>query len=304
MRLHIYFHRDFDGIVSAALLATIFKKRGNFQQFIYKPVDFNIKNEWLSMKLEQPAAILDFFYHPDATYYFDHHESSISEQFFGKETVDDDYICLNTKFKSTPAILKYKFQSLFDFTAYQKILEWSDIIDNSEYPSPKDLYDNSEIYILLNKLISFYQDQNNDDEIIQVIPYILDSPGDYLTLKSEILEKIIQEERAVIQGLKKTIRLDNYISYVDQSNTNFAVQRFVSYYYHSDLEYQIVLYRKDSSFVVNFGRNPWKDFHSKNIGELAARYGGFGRKDVGGIVVQTKNEAELLVNSLIKDLSK
>jgi oligoribonuclease NrnB/cAMP/cGMP phosphodiesterase (DHH superfamily) len=56
MRLFIYFHKDFDGIVSAALLTAIFKKLGKYQEFVYKPVDLISKMigstcDWSSLQL-------------------------------------------------------------------------------------------------------------------------------------------------------------------------------------------------------------------------------------------------------------
>jgi hypothetical protein len=53
--------------------------------------------------------------------------------------------------------------------------------------------------------------------------------------------------------------------------------------------------------MVYFGRNPWKKFQSRNLGAIAMKYGGFGRQDVGGILVKTHYEAKSLVNLLIKD---
>jgi hypothetical protein len=283
-------------------LTAIFKKLGKYQEFVYKPVDFDLKNDWLNMRLEQPAAILDFFYHPDASYYYDHHESSIAEQFFGTSAVDNEEMCLNTNFKSTPSILKYKFGLTFDFSAYSALLQWSDVIDNCEYTSPKDLYDSQETYILVNKLICFYQDQNNNEEIIRMIPYILDAPHVYLKEKHTLLEEISQKERQIIQSLHKTMKIEHNLIFVDQSEINFAVQRFIAYYFYPDLDYQIIIYRKNADYMVNFGRNVWKKFQSKNLGEIAQRYGGFGRKDVGGILVKTHSEALALVKQITEDL--
>jgi hypothetical protein len=96
--------------------------------------------------------------------------------------------------------------------------------------------------------------------------------------------------------------LEHNICFVDQSNTSFAVQRFVSYYFNPDVEYQIMIYRKNSDYMVNFGRNAWKEFRSKNLGEIAAIYGGFGRKDVGGILVKTHSEAISLADIVISEL--
>lgn len=45
------------------------------------------------------------------------------------------------------------FNNIFDFSPYKELLRWSDIIDNADY-SPRDLYENHNQYILLNKIIT------------------------------------------------------------------------------------------------------------------------------------------------------
>ncbi|TYP72371.1 hypothetical protein [Paenibacillus methanolicus] len=304
MQLNIYFHRDFDGMAGAALLSEVFRTCRGFETFAYHPVDFHLKDEWLDMRLAQPAAVLDFFYHPDATYYYDHHDSPIAERFFGAPQLDELDRCLLLAMKSTPSILRYKFGDRFDFGRYAELVRWSDIIDNCEYASPRDLYESEEPYIRLNKLICYFQDRNMDDEIIRLVSSMLREPEEALRERAELVELLIDEEREVARRLAETIEVEGAIGFIDQSESGFAVQRFISYCYYPDLDYQVMIYRKNDAYLVNVGRNAWKSFDSRNLGEIASKLGGFGRKDAGGIFVRTHAEALALAAVIRRELTE
>src|SRR5262249_53891823 len=64
----LYYHRDFDGVVSAAMLLSLLETTPSLH-----PVDYHLKSYWASMRLDSPAAIVDFLFHPDATVWIDHH---------------------------------------------------------------------------------------------------------------------------------------------------------------------------------------------------------------------------------------
>lgn len=304
MKLNLYFHRDFDGMAAAALLCEVFQSCKGYQTFAYHPVDFHLKDEWLDMRLAQPAAVLDFFYHPHASYYYDHHDSPVAERFFGSPQLDEPDRCLLLTMKSTPSILRYKFGDRFDFGPYEELIRWSDIIDNCEYASPRDLYDSDEPYIRLNKLICYYQDRNMNDEIISLVPAMLHDPEKTLRERAGLLARLVDEEREVARRLAERIEVEDAIGFIDQSESGFAVQRFISYCYHPDLDYQVMIYRKNDAYVVNVGRNAWKSFDSRNLGEIATRLGGFGRKDVGGIFVRTHDEALALTGVIRRELAE
>src|SRR5271155_4749866 len=87
MLYDIYFHNDFDGRASAAVMLAFLRSRGDdIEHFI--PVKYDIipvgtKKQWLDDKFleknklfrgkHNPAIIVDFPYHPQAAFWFDHH---------------------------------------------------------------------------------------------------------------------------------------------------------------------------------------------------------------------------------------
>jgi hypothetical protein len=57
----LYYHRDFDGVVSAALLLALSPQKPDLH-----PVNYDISSQWSSMKFRRPTGVVDFLFHPDA----------------------------------------------------------------------------------------------------------------------------------------------------------------------------------------------------------------------------------------------
>jgi len=93
--------------------------------------------------------------------------------------------------------------------------------------------------------------------------------------------------------LQKIINVENDIAFFNQSQLSYPFQRYISYYFYSDIKYTIGIYKKnDKYFSISVGKNPWKKFNSLNIGEICKRYGGGGRENVGAVLTDNEEEAK------------
>src|SRR3990167_62168 len=77
---HLFFHQDFDGITSAAVFLSYAKRLDllSHSRVELVPVDYELKKEWPDRTLPKPGAIVDFLYHPDADWWFDHHPTTFA----------------------------------------------------------------------------------------------------------------------------------------------------------------------------------------------------------------------------------
>ena len=74
-RLCIHYHRDFDGVVSAAVLAKALRERcGEDPQ--WQSVNYDQRDDWRSFQAGRRFAIVDFHFHPRAEWWFDHHPTT------------------------------------------------------------------------------------------------------------------------------------------------------------------------------------------------------------------------------------
>src|SRR2546427_6032818 len=73
----IYFHSPcFDGVVSAVLVWDFLEKRDGWVNTLLRTVNYGQRDLWLSERLEEPCAVVDFLYHPGAQFWADHHPTA------------------------------------------------------------------------------------------------------------------------------------------------------------------------------------------------------------------------------------
>ena len=65
--LRIYYHRDFDGMVSAAVLASLLQGWRE-DQVTWQSVNYDQRPQWLEVGTNERFAVVDFHFHPRAEY--------------------------------------------------------------------------------------------------------------------------------------------------------------------------------------------------------------------------------------------
>ena len=85
MNHSIYYHRGFDGVASAALVLKWLRFEGQPERVNLRPVDYD--SPWTQTRLPGRSIVVDFMYHPDATQYWDPHDSTFPRR-HGKITID------------------------------------------------------------------------------------------------------------------------------------------------------------------------------------------------------------------------
>ena len=71
----IHYHRDFDGMVSGAVLSSILQEQKG-EEVQLQSVNYDQRDGWESFEKGRRFAIVDFHFHPRAEYWFDHHPTT------------------------------------------------------------------------------------------------------------------------------------------------------------------------------------------------------------------------------------
>jgi len=74
--LCVHYHRDFDGMVAAAVLAQILREKRGEESVGWKSVNYDQRKDWEGFEDGKRFAIVDFHFHPRAEYWFDHHPTT------------------------------------------------------------------------------------------------------------------------------------------------------------------------------------------------------------------------------------
>src|SRR5713226_3832465 len=73
----LYFHSPcFDGVVSSVVAGDFLETNEGWSFERFCPVNYDFRANWLSAELHTPCAVVDFLYHPQATFWADHHPST------------------------------------------------------------------------------------------------------------------------------------------------------------------------------------------------------------------------------------
>lgn len=139
----LYFHSPcFDGIVSAVLAWDFLAVRDGWTDPTLRPVNYDRRETWLSEGLEQPAAVVDFLYHPDCEFWADHHPTT-----FLTDTARDDFekrknarLTYDCVAASCATLLWERLYKEFGHrdVRYIELVRWADKIDSARYDSVEE----------------------------------------------------------------------------------------------------------------------------------------------------------------------
>lgn len=309
---HIYFHRDFDGICSAAIFAEIINtfQLTNTVETSFHGVDYEIKDDWLNIKLNKPNAVLDFLYHPDALWWFDHHVSAFLVYELKEKYKNGTKQFWDPSYPSCPSLIKEHFSKYLPLFAsnffhfYSQWIKWSDKIDSAKYSSPYEIIELSHPCLQINSTLAI---DNSDQYLIYLIQQIRHKSPEEVATLDRVQEKysiIKSKQNQIVKDFKELIKIEDHrIAYFDQSDLKIPFQRYISYYFYPTVDYTVAIYKKNgNTHSVSVGKNPWKDFQSRNIGKICKRYGGGGRPDVGAINTKDHLDAVNIAKKIKKIL--
>lgn len=315
--LNVYFHKDFDGFVAAALFLRI----NDESQLIgavspsLNAVDYSIKETWLKTKLSQPSVVIDFLYHPRAEWWFDHHVSTFLNEKHKEKYQNSEKQYWNIKAPSCAALIKDNLQqscSLFmssdDYSrivnSFSDWIYWSDIIDNAKYENPAQVVELNHPCLQINETLTGDVEDHYIYNLVTAAKMY--TPAEVIHLK-DIKGKIdtvltMRDNNLKIfkngyKALPKDVVLFNYVEH------EIPFQRYMTYYYEPEARYAVGLYKRNGTFSISVGKNPWREFASKNIGEICQKYGGGGRENVGSVIIANYTQALNITNDIINSLT-
>ncbi|MCD6320323.1 MAG: hypothetical protein J7M03_06550 [Candidatus Desulfofervidaceae bacterium] len=303
----IYFHRDFDGMVSAALIADYVQKKNPDAQLKLFPVGHTRGNNWMETHLKgNTIFLLDYPFHPQATYWFDHHQTGLG----GYEgPLDPERHFFNPDKTSCALLIWEVLYNVFDYRNlnFQELVKWADKIDSARF-SLEELIECKEKPLQIH--LSLTVDSDN--------AYLIELTRLFLHYKDLLFSPKLPLPLIVVWRLRKALNLRQQALAQFQQNAiydpqskivfftmpkSFLTCRWAPYYFYPDCFYALgVIQIKGDRYMIILNENPWRRTHRFNIGQLCASYGGGGHPTVGGITVVTASEAQRIAEEILQRL--
>ena len=286
----VYFHRDFDGLCSAALFSVLLDSLFDTSQmqFLYVDVDYDVKDRWLQNPLHKPNAVLDFLYHPDADWWFDHHVSTFLEPAHRKRYKNGPRQFWDIDYDSCPGLLRQHFLNYYplfgqaNLDRFSEWIHWSNVIDGAKYSSPSEVFDYRHPCLQINASLAREPDSSFFRFLIEEIRHKSPDEVARTTPVKRRYERVRYDQQTAIDEAASLMCLSpSQIVFTDLTDSDVPFMRYLPYYRFPEASYAISVYNKSGKFSVSVGKNPWKEFSSKNIGEICRTFGGGGEDDCG-----------------------
>jgi hypothetical protein len=308
----LYFHYPcFDGIVSAALAWEFLEAQKGWHVGELCPVNYTVRNTWLSGEFRHPCAIVDFLYHPSADFWADHHSTSMLT---GEAKADYERrrttACLlfDDRAGSCASLLfRHLDKALAGKPHFQEMVAWAEKIDSARYASVEEAILGEAAALQINRSILF---EPGADYARFLCKELRAHPLDFVAALDAV--KIRQDgvERRIRAGLKqveKRIRMEPgaVATFEAEQSKDEMINRYSAYYFAPDARYSVGIIHSEEGTAITAMRNPWREFPSVALGQIFAEFGGGGHQRVGSVFI-AKNQPQRIdyvVKSLLSRLS-
>lgn len=304
---NIYFHYDFDGIASAAVIFDFLKqKNSNVENFI--AVNYNLKYKWPNFKFKKNPIIVDFYFHPKAKFWFDHHETTFKKESWKDNFKQNKYHHFAPRYKSCCSLIVNRLQKLWGYKPSKHIInlsKWLDIIDGANYKSAKQAIFLKEPAAQIN---AFIDNQPKIKSITWLIYDLIQKPLTKIAQKKRVknfIKKEVKRRQKIINFYNKNLKIYNYkLGIIDIGRHNYNL-RYAPFYLKPNLIYALTIRHKKGLYFISLGVNPWQKNKNKiHVGKfLRKNFGGGGHKKVGGVEFRNKKELNLAIKKIIKEFS-
>ncbi|HMK74138.1 MAG TPA: DHHA1 domain-containing protein [Myxococcaceae bacterium] len=293
--MHVLFHDNcFDGAASAAVFASFYRACIRPGAAIsYQGLSHQAGGAPIPAAAFQGEenAIVDFRYSqsPRLTWWFDHHASGFQhpgdEEHFradgsGRKFHDPTRKSC-TKFIAD--VTRERFG--FDPSPLAELIEWAELIDGAQFPSPEMAVGLREPALQLMTVLEANHDPALIPEVIRRLQEGSLSEVAALPIVQGAFRPLLARHRAAVELVKRKARIDQGIVFFDVADEGLdGINKFIAYELFPEARYVVWVGKNAKRTKVSIGSNPWRpELRRHDLSAIAERYGGGGHPVVAAM---------------------
>ncbi|OGN03871.1 MAG: hypothetical protein A2831_03075 [Candidatus Yanofskybacteria bacterium RIFCSPHIGHO2_01_FULL_44_17] len=313
MRYHIYFHDDFDGMASSAVMLDFLRTQGD-EIASYNPIDYypGLIERWAKFKFKKPFILVDFRYHPQAAWWFDHHSTSFISEKWRKEFVNSKTKYFDPRHKSVCGMVVAHLERTFQYRPPKHITylaKWADIADSASYKSAKQFIEKKEPAL---KLILFLDSLNSENSAshkqkVASIKLLSDVPIIEIIKMPQIsaeVARLLAKSRNTLKKFKKLSNVYGKVLFSNIIGSDISGTNLLGYFFYPKIFYSVRTSYEGGHYHIGVGKNIWRRSDKVNIGKIMTKYGGGGHDGVGGAENKSQKEIMKIAQEIIEYLNK
>jgi hypothetical protein len=308
----IYFHSPcFDGIVSAVLAWDFLEKTEGWVGPLLRSVNYERRGSWLREPLEQPAAVVDFLYHPGAQFWADHHLTSFVEADARAHynARRDRCLIYDEGADSCAGLLWRRLHTDFGHRnpRYAELVTWADKIDAARYESVEEATSSDAPALRLALGLAVGNAAHYSESVVDALHNLsLSEVADLPDMRQRYSDARARFD-AGLDRFKRSARLeDDGIVVFDIDGAGTLVSRYAPYRVYPEARYSVGIVRGENGAKLTAMRNPWREFPSVPLGRIAERLGGGGHQRIGAVMFQGQQAARsgAALDEFLRELRK
>lgn len=285
----VYYHGScFDGLASAAL-ATWLRERLAPQDPVlnWVPVSYVDRLSWLRPLSGAPAIVVDFLYHGQAEWWWDHHATtfvdSILEEHARRRA--SPFIRYAPEQPSAAVTILAATAGLVEWPAHlRELTTWATKTDSADFTSPEETLQAVAPGLRIWLAIQAPHEAADETAIISAmkeggIAAPLTIPA-INALESHARELQWEGQRRIEIAMSDT---GPKVALFRVSDEGCIVNRYAPFALRPELEYYVGVFENSTGVHLRAMRNPWRDAGRTHLGAVAKEYGGGGHPRIGSI---------------------
>jgi hypothetical protein len=302
----LLFHSPcFDGIVSAVLASDFLQHREQWSDIECTHVNYDARETWLTRRLESRTAIVDFLYHPDASFWADHHSSTFLTDDVRRdfESRKERLFIYDRNADSCAGLLWRRFLGTVGYRnpALAELVVWAEKIDAARYESVEEAL--SFVHPALQISASLAMSTNGYSEFL--VRSLAAHPLDAVSNMPDVRERFQRFAELTTAGLarmREVVSLRDDIVVFDVDGQDVVIPRYSPYRFFPDARYSIGVVRGSGWAKVTAMRNPWLEFESVPLGQIFSAFGGGGHQRVASAYVPAEIDPHVRLEEMVSAL--
>ncbi len=286
--LEIYYHRDFDGMAAAAILAEALDAVRGEKELDWHGVNFDRTLEWETFGIGRRFAVVDFHFHPHAEYWFDHHPTTFLKPEHEALYQPGPTRRFDPASPSCPPIIVAHAREEWGWeppARFEELVRWSNIIDAARFHSAEQALFGTDPALRIMRALTCAPDFAFHDRVValmrrqDLVQVALDEEVDRCFRRAER-----NRDRALEAFPGTLVERTADTMLADLRSRKIRRERFAAFYLYPELHYLVSLLPTRAGVHITVSSNPWnRPDDGLHLGEILKEYGGGGHQGVGGV---------------------
>jgi hypothetical protein len=303
----IHYHRDFDGMVSAAILAHCLRARGEQPRWV--GLNYDQRAQWEGFQAGQRFAIVDFHFHPRALYWFDHHPTTfLSPALRAQYAPSDCWQWDETSPSCPPIILRHAelHWGLAPAARFVEMARWSDVIDAARFASIDQALFGDDPALRISRALAAAPAPDWSDSLVKDM---VDGSLAALAARADVeraFQRAAKNRDLALRQFPPTVdSTEAGVVLYDASSNKIRRERFAAFFHHKEALYAVGVIPTRSGFHVTAGQNPWNaPSLGLHLGTVMETHGGGGHRSVGGANAPSLEDARRIAREVAAQLRR